>query len=203
MTEQHSIGVISDTHIPHRLKEMPPRVYELLAGCEMILHAGDLEDIHILEPLRRIAPVYAVRGNVHWQSSSGAHDQDLPPALTLPFHGHTLYMTHGHINFARTMLDKVNHIRTNPTLSQINHIIIQRLARIKPAEANIVVFGHTHKPCAERIAGTLYFNPGAVCHTTRPAVLRSIGRLDVCADGCIVPTWLILDEPGGMRTCIP
>ena len=59
MDEQHIVGVISDTHIPHRLKEMPPRVFEQLKGCDLILHAGDLEDVHILDSLRTIAPVTA------------------------------------------------------------------------------------------------------------------------------------------------
>ena len=193
MVEQHFIGVISDTHIPHRLKEMPLRVYELMQGCEVILHAGDLEDVHILDPLRKIAPVYAVRGNVHWQSSMGAHDQDLPPAVTIPFAGHVIYMTHGHFNFARTMLDKLSHFKLRPTLNQINQQMIERLSRIKPPEADIVVFGHTHKQCAEWIDGTLYYNPGAVCYTPRPIVHRSVGRLTLCADGCVRPEWFTLD----------
>ena len=52
------IGVISDTH-----NLLRPRVLERLAGCERILHAGDVGDLSLLEPLRAIAPVEAVRGN--------------------------------------------------------------------------------------------------------------------------------------------
>lgn len=189
MSEQHLIGVISDTHIPHRLKHMPQRVYDLLQGCDIILHAGDLEDVQILEPLRHIAPVYAVRGNVHWQSSMGSHDQDLPAAATLRVGMHTIYMTHGHINFALTMIDKMVHFSTQPTLDAVNKRIIMRLARVKPTEADIVVFGHTHKPCAERIDGTLFFNPGAVCDTIRPKVQPSIGRLHLTPDGHIGTEW--------------
>src|SRR6266540_4338854 len=132
MAEQHYIGVISDTHIPHRMHEMPSFVYEHLRGCDVILHAGDLEDIHILDPLRQIAPVYAVRGNIHWQASMGAHDQDLPLEVVLPIDGHVIYMTHGHINFIRTMVDKVVHFTTQPTLNEVNHVTMARLARMKP-----------------------------------------------------------------------
>jgi putative phosphoesterase len=192
MVDQHIVGVISDTHIPHRLKEMPPRVYEQLTGCDLILHAGDLEDLQILEPLREIAPVYAVRGNVHWQSSTGLHDQDLPLSVTVPVDDHVIYMTHGHINFARTMLDKVMHFGTRRPLTQLNQILVERLSRLKPKEADIVVFGHTHKPCAEWIDGTLYFNPGAVCRTMRPHVLPSMGRLVLNTDGVRVE-WLPLN----------
>ncbi|HEX4966744.1 MAG TPA: metallophosphoesterase family protein [Thermoanaerobaculia bacterium] len=52
------VGVLSDTHDLLR-----PRVLERLAGCERILHAGDVGNLTILEALRRIAPVEAVRGN--------------------------------------------------------------------------------------------------------------------------------------------
>jgi putative phosphoesterase len=184
MAEEHLIGVISDTHIPHRMKEMPPFVYEQLCGCEAIMHAGDLEDIRILEVLNKIAPVYAVRGNIHWQASMGEHDQDLPLAVTVPMGGHVIYMTHGHMNFALTMRDKVVHFATRPTLGEVNQIIIDRLAHIKPPEADIVIFGHTHKPCAEWADGTLYFNPGAVCQTARRfQVSPSMGKIHIYADG--------------------
>jgi putative phosphoesterase len=53
------VGVLSDTHGLLR-----PRVLELLAGCDRLLHAGDVGDAAILEALRRVAPVEAVRGNV-------------------------------------------------------------------------------------------------------------------------------------------
>jgi len=52
------VGVLSDTHGLLR-----PRVAELLAGCDAILHAGDVGDPEVLRRLREIAPVSAVRGN--------------------------------------------------------------------------------------------------------------------------------------------
>jgi uncharacterized protein len=192
MAEQFHIGVISDTHIPHRLKSMPARVHELLQGCSVILHAGDLEDVDILDPLREIAPVYAVRGNVHWQSSSGLHDQDLPSMVTVHAGGHVIYMTHGHINFAHTLVDKMVHMRTRPSLSDVNLRIIDRLIRRRPREADIVVFGHTHMQCAEWIDGVLYFNPGAVCRTPNRRVSPTIGILRLRTDGKIEPEWLPL-----------
>ena len=53
------IAILSDTHGLLR-----PRVLELVDGCSHILHAGDVGDPSILDRLRRLAPVEAVRGNV-------------------------------------------------------------------------------------------------------------------------------------------
>ena len=53
------IGVISDTHGLLR-----PEACVALAECEHILHAGDVGDAAILDSLKKIAPITAIRGNV-------------------------------------------------------------------------------------------------------------------------------------------
>lgn len=185
------IGVLADTHIPHRLKGMPPRVYEALKGSDAILHAGDLEDPAILDMLRKIAPAYAVRGNLHWQFSTGTHDQNLPLSLTLSTGRHTIWMTHGHFSFGYSVIDKVVGIGVRRSLSKMNQHLIDRLSRMKPAKADIVIFGHSHRSCACRLDGTLYFNPGAVAvtiHRSREA--PRIGRLVLNDDGGVDYSWM-------------
>jgi putative phosphoesterase len=59
MAQFGRIGLISDTHGLLR-----PEAVRALAGSELIIHAGDVGAPGILEELRRIAPVVAVRGNV-------------------------------------------------------------------------------------------------------------------------------------------
>ena len=54
----HRIGIISDTHGLLR-----PEVVQALQGCEAILHGGDINNVKILDEVKRIAPAYAVRGN--------------------------------------------------------------------------------------------------------------------------------------------
>lgn len=54
-----SIGIISDTHGLLR-----PQALAALQGSDLIIHAGDVGDPKILEALRTVAPVFAVRGNV-------------------------------------------------------------------------------------------------------------------------------------------
>lgn len=79
------VGVISDTH-----NLLRPRVLERLDGCERILHAGDVGDLEILEPLRRIAPVAAIRGN----TDVGATAAGLPDTLEGDLAGLPFGMVH-------------------------------------------------------------------------------------------------------------
>jgi uncharacterized protein len=59
MNQPQIIGVISDTHGLLR-----PEAVEALQGSELIIHAGDVGKPEVLDELRKIAPVVAVRGNV-------------------------------------------------------------------------------------------------------------------------------------------
>ncbi|TAK62484.1 MAG: metallophosphoesterase [Dehalococcoidia bacterium] len=52
------IGAIADTH-----GHVDPRLAAAFAGVEAIVHAGDVGGEHVLEALRALAPVFAVRGN--------------------------------------------------------------------------------------------------------------------------------------------
>lgn len=79
------IGVISDTHGLLR-----PEALAALAGSEMILHAGDVGDPAILDRLRQIAPVHAVRGNIDVQPWA----RELPATAVVEAGGVTLYMVH-------------------------------------------------------------------------------------------------------------
>jgi len=53
------VGIISDTH-----GHLRPEVAEAFAGVDLIIHAGDIGNNEVLEALRAIAPVHAVRGNM-------------------------------------------------------------------------------------------------------------------------------------------
>ena len=79
------IGVISDTHGLLR-----PEAVAALRGVEHILHAGDVGDIAILDALREIAPVTAIRGNV---DVSGAC-AELPATDVVELGGRLFYLVH-------------------------------------------------------------------------------------------------------------
>ena len=79
------IGVISDTH-----GLMRPEALAALTGVEHILHAGDVGDVAILDALREIAPVTAIRGNV---DTSGAC-AELPATDVVELGGELFYLVH-------------------------------------------------------------------------------------------------------------
>jgi putative phosphoesterase len=79
------IGVISDTHGLLR-----PEALAALAGVEHILHAGDVGDITILEKLRTIAPVTAIRGNVDVYGPCA----ELPATDFVELGGKIFYLVH-------------------------------------------------------------------------------------------------------------
>lgn len=79
------IGVISDTHGLLR-----PEALVALAEAEHILHAGDVGSVEILEALREIAPVTAIRGNVDVLGACAK----LPATEMVELDGTVFYMVH-------------------------------------------------------------------------------------------------------------
>ena len=79
------IGVISDTHGLLR-----PEALVALAEAEHILHAGDVGDAKILDALREIAPLTAIRGNVDTAGTCA----ELPETEALELGGVLFYMVH-------------------------------------------------------------------------------------------------------------
>lgn len=79
------IGVISDTHGLLR-----PEALTALVGVEHILHAGDVGDPRILDALREIAPVTAIRGNIdQWGDCA-----ELPAVEVVELDGRLFYLVH-------------------------------------------------------------------------------------------------------------
>jgi len=79
------VGVISDTH-----GYFDPHLPSLLLGVSEILHAGDVGSQAVLDQLRAIAPVEAVRGNV----DAEAWAQSLPETAMVEVQGYSLYVLH-------------------------------------------------------------------------------------------------------------
>ena len=110
-----------------------PEVFEAFTGVELILHAGDVGGREILTQLRAIAPVQAVYGNTDRPGEPG-----LAESLDLSLAGVSVHVSHGHE-------------LGSPTPAKL-------AARYS---ADVIVYGHTHKPLIERVHGALIVNPGA------------------------------------------
>jgi uncharacterized protein len=79
------VGIISDTHGLLR-----PEAERALQGVELIIHAGDVGDAEILTRLKRIAPVFAVRGNV----DTALWAKELPTTTVVEANGAHFYVLH-------------------------------------------------------------------------------------------------------------
>ena len=79
------VGIISDTHGLFR-----PEAERALQGADLIVHAGDIGDPEILTKLKRIAPVFAVRGNI----DTAAWAQQLPHTTVVQAGGASFYILH-------------------------------------------------------------------------------------------------------------
>jgi len=156
------IGLISDTHIPEARHELWPQAFAALKGADVILHAGDIYDLRIIDELGKIAPVYAARGN--GDDGSGGrpvqpHDDRLRDAWTLEIGGIAIGMTH-------TLF---------PPAFEAT------LARLFPdRRPDVLVFGDTHVEEIQTIEGVLCVNPGSptLPHNLRTE-LGTIGFLEI------------------------
>ena len=138
------IGLIADTHGLLR-----PRALDALAGCERIIHAGDIgsrngEERGILAALGEIAPVTAVRGN----NDRAGWAEAIPHSARLDWNGLRIHVLH----------------------------ILGELTPEAAAGARVVVSGHSHKPLVEYRERVLYVNPGSA-GPRRFRLPVSVGRL--------------------------
>ena len=127
-----------------------PGVHEALTGVELILHSGDVGGSGILDELRLIAPVKAVYGNTDPTDEPGMAEE-----IVVAIDGVRVHVSHGH---------EVG----SPTPDKL-------AARY---DADVVVFGHTHRPLVSRIGSQLFVNPGSA-GPQRFKLSPSVARLTI------------------------
>jgi putative phosphoesterase len=157
------IGVVSDTH-----GYFDPRLPEVLAGVEVILHAGDVDSLDILEELERIAPVHAVRGNV-----DGA-ELNLPLTRTIELAGVQIEMQHILPAPQSEVEAWSKAVRQGQSLSKHTREFLKNFEE----STRVVIFGHSHEPCLISLSRTLFFNPGSA-GKRRFSLPRCCGWLDI------------------------
>lgn len=150
------MGVVADTHVGEYLDALPPRLLDALAGCDLILHAGDLSVPAVLDDLAEVAPVVAVRGD---------HDRleglALPEATVVSVAGRRIGLTHGKRAWpvdASIITASLAAGRRLGWRAGLHRALVRQLGPV-----DCIVYGHWHEPASVRVDGTLCFSPGAVC----------------------------------------
>lgn len=125
---------LGDTHIPDRAEEIPEEVIQFIRDFSpnALLFTGDATEYATLFLLEKLAPTYAVRGNMD--------KVDTPEQQSLEFEGKKVLLIHGD-QFGRG-----------------NYDALVRYAR----RYDILVCGHTHRQELFRRGKLLVINPGSV-----------------------------------------
>jgi putative phosphoesterase len=131
-----TVGLISDTHVPVRAKEIPSQVFKVFEKADYIIHAGDLVDISVIEKLEQVALVLAVHGNMDGPEIRGK----LPKTNSLRVFDWKIGVTHD----PGTLFG---------------------MGKMKEMAAknnfDVLVYGHTHSPNIKRETDTMFINPGS------------------------------------------
>ncbi len=128
------VGILSDTHLNSCSDSFRRQVETVFAQCSIILHAGDLSDISVLEAFHG-KEVHAVHGNMCNRESQ----QLLPNSKLITIGGYRIGLCHG---------------AWGP-----RHTIEERVWAMFPT-ADCIVYGHTHHAVCHRVGGVLFINPG-------------------------------------------
>lgn len=146
------VGVLSDTHIPAVARSLPAIIFDVFQGVDLILHAGDIVALSVLDDLRAIAPVEAVAGNM---DGSEAHFS-LPEKKIIPLGKFSAGLIHGKYK-----------------------IEVQReMIRKEFDDVDLIVYGHSHTPFWGKVNGVYFLNPGSPTDK-RHALYNSVAVLEV------------------------
>jgi len=146
------IAVLSDTHLREG-KSLPRFVWEHLTQIDMIIHAGDVTHMGLLEELACIAPVRAVRGNCDgW-------DLSLPDRDIIECEAWRIGLVHGNAGKGNSTPERA-------------------YTEFRDLSVNLIVFGHSHTPFMEWRNGILMFNPGSPTDKRRE-LQYSFGLLEI------------------------
>lgn len=142
-----TVGLISDTHIPSRAREIPVKVFQVFEKVDYIVHAGDLVDLSVIDKLEQLAPVLAVYGNMDGPEIRGK----LPK-----------------INSVKVFDWRIGVMHDPGTLFGTGKM--REIAKQKGF--NVLVYGHTHHPNIKWEDTVLFINPGSPTNPLPPFVAK-------------------------------
>lgn len=141
------IGLLSDTHIPEVAAGLPSQLKEIFQGVDLILHAGDIYNVAVLNELERIAPVLAAQGDDDYQEV--ICDRRVEKKHVLTFEGVTLWLTHEPLH----------------------------LFSGQENLPDVMIHGHTHMHTMERKSRLLVISPGSLTFPNYRHRLGTVGLL--------------------------
>ena len=166
---------MSDTHIPAQLAALPPALLDRLHDVDLILHAGDIATLSVLDVLGELCEVAAVYGN----GDGPLVKAHLPSRRLLSCKGRRIGLIHG---------DRPRAIEASYTgpLDNYESPVMAKyydyLTKVLPT-AEVIVFGHFHVPLIKTWNGRMLLNPGAVAHKTQSSfAILSVSPDDISAE---------------------
>ncbi len=136
------IGLISDTHIPEAGTSLWPEVLNTFKEVDIILHAGDMHDLSVLEELEKVAPVLACRGNGD-DGSSGRPIMPDHPCVNI---NQLIYINDFSIGLTHSFI-------FDPRLGiSVDNQMEEKFGQ----GVDIVVAGDTHVPVVQSISNSSY-----------------------------------------------
>ena len=142
-----TVGLLSDTHIPARARNIPKKVLEIFDKVDYIVHAGDLVQLSVIDELEHLAPVLAVYGNMDGPEIRGK----LPKMNTVKIFDWKIGVTHD----PGTLFG----------MGKMRGIAKQN-------GFNVLVYGHTHNSSIKWEGTTLFINPGSPTNPIPPFIAK-------------------------------
>jgi putative phosphoesterase len=176
------IGLISDTHIPEARKSLWPQVYDAFRDVDLILHAGDIHELFVLDALEEVAPVYAARGNGE-DGGGGRPVQPEDPrvkyAWLLEFEGLWVGLTH------------YIPVPERPPTFTLDRWVERFFPERTP---DVIVSGDTHREIIAEVGGVLCVNPGSPTYPHNyDTQYGTIGFLELDAGKANPSVWQITE----------
>jgi len=170
------IGLIADTHMPGSIEALWPQAFDAFRNVDVILHAGDLHTLEIVDELTRLAPTYVARGN----GDQGIVDDRLRDSWTLDFEGLTIGMIHRLPSPQRKSAEF------------IAGYVERHFGEVQP---DVMVYGHTHLEGVYRVGDMLCINPGSPTLPKNQSIRHgTIGILDISATGSVASIFQITEH---------
>ena len=161
------IGVLSDTHLTTPDPRLEYILEELFRADDMILHAGDIVSGAVLERLEEKG-VLAVCGNMDDSEVAAT----LPQKRIITIAGKRIGLIHGW-GGRQGLRERL-------------------LARLKPDNPDIIVYGHSHVAFWGEVSGTMMFNPGAAARNPYGDA-GTVGRIEI-VDGNVETAFLPINK---------